>query len=249
MTNPLEHNAVAALRRNQSLISVSVIVPAYNEEASIIELLRRVKQQNIPGISLEIIVVDDGSQDRTVELLEANNDLYTMLVKQERNGGKGAAVISGLQMATGDYILFQDADLEYDPNDYAKLFTPILCFDADIVMGSRMAAPQITRVSYFWHRVGNKIITLVFNILNNTTFTDIYSCYLLYRRASVDANDLRTRGWEQHAEILSLAKRRARRIYEVPVNYYGRSYDEGKKIRAHHAIGVLITIVVTRLFR
>lgn len=225
---------------------VSVIVPVYNEEATIIQVLERVAAQYVEGVAFETVVVDDGSKDRTVERLEARPELYSSLVKQPRNGGKGAAVKAGLREATGDYILFQDADLEYDPADYAKLLKPVLMFDADLVMGSRMVAPEYTRVFYFWHKIGNAGITLLFNLFNNTTFTDVYSCYLMYRRELVAADELVSEGWDQHAEILTLATRRCRNRYEVPVSYHGRSYDEGKKIKAHHVIGVIWMIVRRR---
>jgi glycosyltransferase involved in cell wall biosynthesis len=231
------------------LIKLSIIIPAYNEQATIVELLEKVAEQKVDGIAFEVIVIDDGSKDRTVELLEARPELYTSLVRQPQNGGKGAAVKAGLAVASGEYVLFQDADLEYDPNDYAKLFEPILRFDADVVMGSRLIASPITRVSYFWHKVGNKLITLTFNILNNTTFTDVYSCYLLYKRSLVPAESLTTEGWEQHAEILSRAVAAGNRFFEVPVSYYGRTYDEGKKIRAHHVIPVVWTMLIRRLNR
>ena len=229
--------------------SISILIPAYNEEATILELLGRVADQRIEGVRLEVVVIDDGSTDRTVEMLEENPELYNKLLKQPHNGGKGAAVKAGLKEATGDYVLFQDADLEYDPNEYEKLLMPVLKFDADIVIGSRLVASPCTRVSYFWHKAGNRLITLVFNILNNTTFTDVYSCYLLYRRNLVDPEILVTEGWEQHAEILSRAVVKAKVLYEVPISYYGRTYEEGKKIRAHHTVAVLWTILVRRLFR
>lgn len=227
---------------------MSVIIPAYNEEATIIELLHKVNQQSIQGIDLEVLVIDDGSTDATVKLLEEHPSLYSDLVKQPTNGGKGAAVKAGLMRASGDYILFQDADLEYDPMDYKNLFRPLLEHNADIVMGSRFSAPSITRVSYFWNKVGNGAITLFFNILNNTTFTDIYSCYLLYRRELIRPDELKTNGWEQHAEILSRTVQRATAIYEVPIGYHGRTLDEGKKIRAHHIIAVFWTILTMRFF-
>ena len=229
-------------------IQVDVVIPAYNEEASIIELLESVRRQAVEGVTFNMIVVDDGSRDRTIELLEARPELYDRLVRKE-NGGKGSAVLAALEAAEGDFILFQDADLEYDPDEYHLLMQPVLDHDADIVMGSRMLAPRVTRVHYFWHKVGNAVITLAFNVLNNTTFTDTYSCYLMYGRTLVRADELKTRGWEQHAEILSLAAQRAKRIYEVPVSYHGRSYEDGKKIRWHHALPVLWTILKMRLTR
>jgi glycosyltransferase involved in cell wall biosynthesis len=230
-------------------ITVSVIIPAYNEENTVLQVLQKVAEQRVDGVAFETIVIDDGSKDRTVELLEKNPRLYSKLVKQPRNGGKGAAVRAGLAAATGDYILFQDADLEYDPADYGKLLMPAVKFSADIVMGSRIAAPPCTRVAYYWHRVGNRFLTFVFNILNNTTFTDTYSCYLVYRRSLVRPEELKTSGWEQQAEILSLAVARSKIYYEVPISYFGRTYEEGKKIRAHHIIAVIQTIIACRLFR
>jgi glycosyltransferase involved in cell wall biosynthesis len=228
---------------------VSVIIPAYNEEKTILEVLQKVADQRVEGVTFEVIVIDDGSKDRTIELLQENTGLYTRLIKQPRNGGKGAAVRAGLSAATGDYILFQDADLEYDPADYGKLLMPAVKLNADVVMGSRIAAPPCTRVAYFWHKLGNRFLTFVFNVLHNTTFTDTYSCYLVYRRSLMKPEELKTNGWEQQAEVLSLAVRRSRVYYEVPISYYGRTYDEGKKIRAHHIIAVIKTIIACRLFR
>ncbi len=227
---------------------VSVIVPAYNEQATILHVLEKVNAQRLDGVTFEIIVADDGSTDETVEILQENGNLYSELIVLSQNSGKGAAVLEALNIASGEYILFQDADLEYDPSEYDKLLQPVLQLEADIVLGSRLIASPITRVSYFWHKVGNRFITFMFNILNNTTFTDVYSCYLLYRRNLVDPQKIKSKGWEQHAEILSLAVKGSRSIYEVPISYYGRSYEEGKKIRAHHAILVLWMIVKKRLF-
>jgi glycosyltransferase involved in cell wall biosynthesis len=230
------------------MVKISVVIPAYNEESTIVSILERVRAQRISGVEFEILVIDDGSKDQTRELLAARPELYDQLILQPKNGGKGAAVKAGLLAAQGDYILFQDADLEYDPADYAKLLKPVLEWQADLVMGSRFVAPECTRVFYFWHRVGNQIITLLFNMLNNTTFTDIYSCYLLYRRALVRPEEILSQGWEQQAEILTIAVDRGKKLYEVPISYFGRSYDEGKKIRAHHALSVISMIIKKRLF-
>ena len=231
------------------MVSVSVVVPVYNEERTIVTILERVKAVSVPGVTFEVIVVDDGSKDRTREILDSRPDLYSQFIKHARNRGKGGAVKTALAAATGDFVLFQDADLEYDPAEYPKLLKPVLQFDADVVMGSRFVAPELTRVFYFWHRVGNSLISLIFNILNNTTFTDTYSCYLLYRRSLVDVNDLRSEGWEQHAEILSLAVKKGKSLYEVPISYHGRSYDDGKKIKAYHAVGVILMMARCALFR
>jgi glycosyltransferase involved in cell wall biosynthesis len=228
---------------------ISIIVPAYNEAATIKTLLERVRAQSVAGASFEVVVIDDGSSDGTGDILRAAPALYDKLILLDRNGGKGAAVRAGLLAATGDYILFQDADLEYDPAEYAQLLFPALQFGAEIVIGSRLIAPRYTRVHYFWHKVGNCLITLLFNVLHNTTFTDIYSCYLLYRRNLLDPSTLVSNGWEQHAEILSRVVDRAKEVYEVPISYRGRSYAEGKKIRARHTIDVIWMIVRRRFAR
>lgn len=228
------------------MITVSVIVPAFNEEATIIEILESVARQRIDGFAFEVLVVDDGSTDNTVHRLESRPELYTKLIRMPVNGGKGAAVKAGLHAATGDYILFQDADLEYDPDEYRRLLLPVRRFDADLVIGSRVVAVEYTRVLYFWHKVGNWFISTIFNILHNTTFTDIYSCFVVYRRRLVDPDRLKTRGWEQQAEILSHIVKRGKNLYEVPINYRGRTVEEGKKIRPHHVIPVLWTIIFRR---
>ncbi|TAN56895.1 MAG: glycosyltransferase family 2 protein [Rhodospirillales bacterium] len=230
------------------MVKVSVVIPVYNEEATILSCLERVGAQSVPGVSFELVVVNDGSKDKTLERLQSRPDLYARLIDRPRNGGKGAAVQDGIRAASGDYILFQDADLEYDPADYAVLLAPIVDHQAEVVMGSRFAAPKQTRVFYFWHRLGNSFITLLFNLVNNTTFTDIYSCYLVFKRDLIDPNNLTTFGWEQQAEILTKAVKASRVWYEVPISYHGRSYAEGKKIRAHHVLPVLATILRQGLF-
>ena len=225
------------------MVKLSIIIPAYNEEKTILDLLYKVENVKIDNLIKEVIVIDDCSIDNTLKILIENKNLYSKLITFKSNSGKGAAVKKGLEEATGDYILFQDADLEYDPNDYKKLLEPVLSFNADVVIGSRLSASQLTRVYYFWHKMGNKFITLLFNILNNTTFTDIYSCYILFKANLIDPQKLFTKGWEQQAELLSLIVAKGKLFYEVPINYYGRTYEEGKKIRAHHAIAVLFTII------
>lgn len=228
---------------------ISVIVPNYNESGTIISVLESVKSQKIHDFEIEIVVIDDGSSDDSVETLKNHANLYDILIERPVNGGKGAAVIDGLNEATGDYVLFQDADLEYDPANYDRLLEPIRRHDADIVFGSRFLAPEITRVAYFWHKVGNGVITLLFNILFNSTFTDIYSCYLLFRKRLIVVDDLKSKGWEQQAEILGSIVPQAKQIYEVPIDYHGRSYEEGKKIRAHHVVAILVMIIRKRFAR
>ncbi len=228
---------------------LSVIVPAYNEVTTILSILEKINSLDLDGVDIETIVVDDGSTDGTREILGQNPGFYSQLIKNEKNLGKGGAVKRGLDAATGSHVLFQDADLEYDPGDYGCLLGPVFRFDADVVMGSRFLAPSWTRVFYFWHKLGNSLITLWFNILHNTTWTDVYSCYLLFRRDLVTSDDLRTTGWAQHAEILSRACARGKKQYEVPITYNGRSYDEGKKIRWYHTLGVMFTMLWVRIVR
>jgi glycosyltransferase involved in cell wall biosynthesis len=228
------------------MIRVSVLIPVFNEEATILDILEQVRAQSVAGVTFEVVVVNDASRDSSLEKLRSRPDLYDTLVNHETNGGKGAAVKSGLRQSTGDYILFQDADLEYDPSEYATMLLPALRFQADVVMGSRFLAPRYTRVHYLPHKIGNRIITTTFNVMFNTTLTDIYSCYLMFRRELINPDELRTKGWQQQAEILGLLAHRAKATYEVPISYRGRTYAEGKKIRAHHTLGVLWTIVATR---
>ena len=226
---------------------LSVIVPAYNEITTIEQILNRIRAQKIQEIEIEIVVVDDGSTDGTREFLTENPHLYDVLLENPQNLGKGGAVKRAIDASTGEYILFQDADLEYDPADYSKLVFPVLQFDADVVMGSRFLAPAWTRIFYFWHKVGNSLITNWFNLLYNTTWTDVYSCYLVFRSNLLRSDELQTLGWEQHAEILGKVCLRGKRCYEVPISYDGRSYDEGKKIRWYHMLPVLSTMLRVRL--
>jgi glycosyltransferase involved in cell wall biosynthesis len=230
-------------------VILTIIVPVFNEAPTVVEILERVRAQHIPDVSTDVIVVDDGSTDRTPELLRSRPDLYTRLIRLETNGGKGAAVRAGLTAATGDFVLFQDADLEYSPAEYPKLVYPALHYDADIVIGSRTLAPSCRRIHYFWNKLGNGLVTLTFNALFNTTFSDTYSCYLLFRRSLVRPEMLKTNGFDQQAEILATCVRRGRIYYEVPIDYHGRTYAEGKQIRTWHVAGVLWAIVRGRFSR
>lgn len=227
---------------------VSIIIPIYNEEKTIMDILESVNKQKIDSVEFEIIVVDDGSEDNSLKILHEHKNMYSKLIESKPNKGKGNAVRAGLKIATGDYVLFQDADLEYDPNDYSNLLLPIKKFNADLVIGSRLIAPPLVRVHYLWNRVGNQFITGIFNFLNNTTFTDIYTGYLLFKRELIDPNKLRTNGWEQQAEILSKIVKSSKMYYEVPISYYGRTYEEGKKIKPKHVLKIIITIIRERIF-
>ena len=229
-------------------MKISVIIPTFNEENTIIELLRRVKKQSDEGLNLEVIVVDDGSTDNSKKLLTENPDLYNKVILLNKNLGKGGAVREGLLNATGEYILFQDADLEYNPKDYKKIFNILHEHKADVVIGSRFLSPEYTRVHYFYHKVGNRFITFLFNILYNTTFTDIYSCYLSFKRDLIEPNNLKSNSWAQQAEILATAVKSSSIYYEVPISYSGRSFEDGKKIKARHTLRVVWMIIKKRLF-
>jgi glycosyltransferase involved in cell wall biosynthesis len=225
---------------------ISIIVPTYNESKTIIEILQKVKKESGKIFDLEVIVVDDGSTDNTEEILKENVDLYDSYLKLKTNQGKGAAVKKGLSISTGDYILFQDADLEYNPSDYKNIFNVVKEYEPDVVIGSRFKNNEFTKVLYFWNKLGNKFLTMFFNLLFNTTFTDIYSCYFLYKKDLVDSKNLRTKGFNQQAELLSKAVRKGKSFYEVPISYNGRTFDEGKKIKFYHAFGVITTILKNR---
>ena len=225
-------------------IEVSVIVPVYNEDKTLVAILEKINQQSIAGIKIEIIIINDGSTDNSLKILKEHSSLFHKLINLEKNSGKGAAVREGLKLATGDYILFQDADMEYDPSEYTKLLEPIIKQNADIVIGSRLMTSSLTRSGgYSKNRIGNNFITWLFNLLNHTTFTDIYSGYLIFRRSNIVPNKLRTDGWEQQAEILSKIVKNSTKIYDVPIAYYGRSYEEGKKIKPKDVFNIIFTII------
>ena len=229
-------------------MKISVIIPTFNEEHTIIELLKRVNKQSYESSDLEVIVIDDCSTDNSKRLLKENPNLYNKLILLDKNLGKGGAVREGLLNATGEYILFQDADLEYNPKDYKKIFNIIHEHKADVIIGSRFLSPEYTRVHYFYHKVGNRVITFLFNLLYNTTFTDIYSCYLSFKRELIQPNNLKSNSWSQQAEILATAVKSSSIYYEVPISYSGRSFEDGKKIKARHTLSVFWMIIKKRLF-
>jgi len=226
---------------------LSIIIPVYNEEKTIIEVLEKIKKNSSNLSRNEIIVIDDGSTDQTKKLLENNKQLYDKLLVNETNKGKGFAVKKGILNAAGTHIIFQDADLEYDPTDLKKFEKVFLDFQADGIIGSRFVYSNFTRSHNILNKFGNRILTFVFNILYNTTFTDIYSCYFAFKKNLIDANELKTEGFEQHAEILCKVIKRGNKFYEVPINYNGRNYSEGKKIKFYHFFLVLFQIVRGRI--
>lgn len=216
-----------SLRWNE--VRLSVVVPVYNERGTVDAAVRRVR--SVP-LDLEIVCVDDGSDDGSREVLERLRDdgVVDALVVHERNRGKGRAVRTGIERATGDLVVIQDADLEYDPRDLSRLMEPILDGRADAVLGSRfLGGPH--RVLYFWHRVGNGALTLFSNMLTDLNLTDMETCYKMVRADLIKSLPLRSMRFGIEPELVArLAQARAR-IYEVPISYSGRTYDDGKKIR------------------
>ena len=225
---------------------LSILIPVYNEEKTLLKILERIHECKIENFDFETIIINDGSDDNTFNIIKENSDLYDKVINLEKNRGKGYAVKSGLKIATGDYIIFQDADLEYDPKDFIKFTNLINKFSVDIIIGSRFNYSEYTRSHNIANKFGNYILTLFFNLLYNTTFTDIYSCYLAFRRDILDVDKLKTVGFEQHAEILCKIVKKSDRFYEVPINYNGRTAKEGKKIKFYHFFIVMFRILIER---
>ena len=225
---------------------LSIIIPVYNEEKTLLNILKRINECKIDNFDFETIIINDGSDDNTFNVIKENSDLYDKVINLDKNRGKGYAVKSGLKIATGDYVIFQDADLEYDPKDFIKFTNLINKFSVDVIIGSRFNYSDYTRSHNIANKFGNYILTLFFNLLYNTTFTDIYSCYLAFRRDILDVDKLKTDGFEQHAEILCKIVKKSDRFYEVPINYNGRSAKEGKKIKFYHFFTVIYRILIER---
>jgi len=225
---------------------LSILIPVYNEEKTLLNILKRINECKIDNFDFETIIINDGSDDNTFNVIKENSDLYDKVINLDKNRGKGYAVKSGLKIATGDYVIFQDADLEYDPKDFIKFTNLINKFSVDVIIGSRFNYSDYTRSHNIANKFGNYILTLFFNLLYNTTFTDIYSCYLAFRRDILDVDKLKTDGFEQHAEILCKIVKKSDRFYEVPINYNGRSAKEGKKIKFYHFFTVIYRILIER---
>jgi len=226
---------------------LNILIPVYNEEKTIIEVLVKLNKVCKSINNKSIIVVDDGSTDKTHKLLEKNKKLYDKLVTSAVNKGKGSAIILGLNEVSSGYILIQDADLEYDPNEIPRLWEIVKSNDIDVLLTSRLSGSPLTRVHYFWHKLGNKSITLMFNLINNTTFTDIYSGYVIFARKLINTKNLKFYGWGQQAEILTYLKNKSKKIYEAPISYKGRTYEEGKKINIYAMVPVISAIIWTKL--
>ena len=223
--------------------SLSVIVPVYNERNTVAEIVRRMRAVELP-LEREIVIVDDGSTDGTREVLSQLGDSTVHVVLHERNLGKGAAVRTGLAQVTGDLVLIQDADLEYDPDDWPKLLAPALKGRARVVYGSRFTGER--RNMLFVHWVGNRFLSLVTNVLYNTTLSDMETCYKLFERDVIQGIPLRGNRFDFEPEVTAKVLRQGIRIYEVPISYSGREFDEGKKIRWQDGFAALWTLVKYR---
>jgi glycosyltransferase involved in cell wall biosynthesis len=222
---------------------LSVIVPVYDERNTVVEIVRRMRAVELP-VDLEIVIVDDGSTDGTSDVLRQLADSTVRVVLHEHNKGKGAAIRTGLEKVTGDLVLIQDADLEYDPEDWPKLLAPVLRGKAQVVYGSRFTGER--RNMLFLHWMGNRFLSLTTNVLYNTTLSDMETCYKLFDRSVIEGITIRASRFEFEPEITAKILRRGIRIYEVPISYTGREFDEGKKITWRDGFIALWTLVKYR---
>jgi glycosyltransferase involved in cell wall biosynthesis len=232
-------------------MKLSVVMPVYNERATLEQILKRVVAVDV-GMEKEIIMVDDGSTDGTRDLYEkiraSHPDGLIRVFLHEKNQGKGAAVRTGFAEATGDIVLVQDADLEYDPKDYHRLLQPILDGRADVVYGSRFVGGDEHRVLLFWHMVGNRFLTLMSNALTNLNLTDMETCYKVFRREVLQKIRIKSNRFDFEPEITAKVAKGRWRIYEVGISYSGRDYAEGKKIGWKDAVQALWTILRYKFF-
>jgi glycosyltransferase involved in cell wall biosynthesis len=222
---------------------LSVIVPVFNERSTVAEIVRRMRSVDLP-IEREIVVVDDGSDDGTGAVLTQLRDSTVRVIAHPQNRGKGAAIRTGLESATGDLVLVQDADLEYDPEDWPRLLAPVLKGRARVVYGSRFTGER--RNMLFLHWVGNRFLSLVTNVLYNSTLSDMETCYKLFDRRVLDGIRLHADRFDFEPEFTAKMLRRGIRIYEVPISYAGRELSEGKKITWQDGVTALWTLVKYR---
>jgi len=229
-------------------MKLSIIIPCYNEQSTIKEIINKISSQT--NIDKEIIVVDDYSQDKTREILQ--NDLkndVNKIILNDKNYGKGYSIKKGIEVASGDCILIQDADLEYDPSDYSKLLNPIINNVADVVYGSRFIGSNEKRVLYFWHSVGNKFLTILSNMFSNLNLTDMEVGYKVFRTSVLKEIELEENRFGFEPEITAKIAKKNIRIYEVGISYFGRKYSDGKKITWKDGFSALRCIVLYNLIK
>ncbi len=228
-------------------MNLTVVIPCYNEKETIRRIVERVRQA--PVDLKEIIIVDDGSVDGTRDLLPALQDEKVRVILHAVNQGKGAALRTGIREATGDCVIVQDADLEYDPMEYPKLLQPILDGKADVVFGSRFMGGEPHRVVFFWHMVGNKFLTLLSNMLTNINLTDMETCFKMFRREVIQKIPIEENRFGFEPEVTAKVAKMRCRIYEVGISYSGRTYEEGKKIGWKDGFRAIYAILKYNLFR
>ena len=229
-------------------MKISVVIPCFNEEKTIERIVSKIL--NLKDLNLEIIIVDDNSTDLSKDIIEnkLKNKINKFIIN-DKNYGKGYSIRKGFEAASGDVILIQDADLEYDPNDYEKLLKPIKDGFADVVYGSRFIGSEEKRVLYFWHMIGNKILTLISNMFTNLNLTDMEVCYKVFKSDVIKDIELKENRFGFEPEITAKISKKKIKIYEVGVKYFGRTYSEGKKINWKDGFSALRCIIKYNLFK
>ena len=226
---------------------ISVIIPCFNEKNTIEKIVDRINQ--LKDLEIEIIIIDDCSTDGTREILKGKiEDKVSKILFNEKNFGKGYSLKRGIQIAEGDIVIIQDADLEYDPKEYYKLTKPIIEGNADVVYGSRFIGGSEKRILFFWHTVANKLLTLISNMFTNLNLTDMETCYKVFKKDIIKKIDLKENGFGFDPEVTAKVSKLKPKIYEVGISYFGRTYEQGKKIGLRDAFIVLKCIVIYNLF-
>ena len=229
------------------MTTISIIIPCFNEENTIEKIIKKVLE--IKNYKLEIIIIDDSSYDKTISILkEKISSKVSKIIYNEKNHGKGYCIRQGIKIATGEIILIQDADLEYNPQDYPKLIDPILNDYADVVYGSRFIGGNERRVLFFWHSIANKMLTLLSNMFSDINLTDMETCYKVFKSSLIKKIQLKENRFGFEPEVTAKIAKLKPRIYEVGISYYGRTYAEGKKIGLKDAFVALKCIVKYNLF-
>ena len=231
-------------------MKLSIVIPVYNEDKTLEEIIKKVKAIDLGAIEKEIVVVDDGSSYKTIDILKKTIEpLVDKVIYKEKNMGKGAAVRTGFENVTGDIVIIQDADLEYDPQEYKRLLQPILEGKADVVYGSRFMGGRPRRVHMFWHQMGNNFLTTLSNMFTNLNLTDIETCYKMFKKEVIDSIKIEENRFGLEPELTAKVARLKCRIYEVGISYYGRSYEEGKKINWKDGLRAIYVILKYGIFK